>query len=500
MNPQFARQALSRRPLAAAALAFAAGASLVAAFRPIGLWPLALIAPAALTGLWLVARGARDAALTGFSFGMGLFGAGVSWVYVSLHQFGGMPAPVAALATLGFCALLSLYPAAVGYLQARLSGGDALRACVAIPALWTLSEWLRGWLLTGFPWLATGYALVPAPLAGFAPVGGVFAVTLVAWVIAGSICCMLLQPRRVRYWLLVAMPFALGFALDGVEWTQRSGPAVRFSLLQGAIPQEMKFDQAHYARILATYERLAQASRAQLIVMPETAIPRFLERIDPGYLSRLEALARRNGGDLLLGVPVHDGAREYYNSAVSFGASPRQRYDKVHLVPFGEFVPPGFGWVLSVLRIPLSDFSAGSDRQRPLAIAGQKVAVSVCYENAFGEEVLRQLPEASLLVNISNVAWFGDSLAPGQHLQIAQMRAIETRRTVLTATNTGRTAMIAPDGSETGIAPFAEGVLESAAYGYSGATPYVRAGNAAVILLALALLAAAALLRSGTKR
>ncbi|MBI3375768.1 MAG: apolipoprotein N-acyltransferase [Betaproteobacteria bacterium] len=473
---------------------------MVAAFRPVGSWPLALVAPAALTGLWLGARGARSAALIGFSFGMGLFGTGVSWVYVSLNQFGGMPAPVAALATLGFCVLLSLYPAAVGYLQARLFGGDALRACVAIPALWTLSEWLRGWLLTGFPWLATGYAMVPAPLAGFAPVGGVFAVTLVTWLIAGSACCALLQPRRVAGWVLLTAPLALGFALDRVEWTQRGGSAVRFSLLQGAIPQEMKFDEAHYARILATYERLAQASRAQLIVLPETAIPRFLERIDPDFLSRLETIARRNGGDLLLGVPVRDGARDYYNSAVSFGASPRQRYDKVHLVPFGEFVPPGFGWVLSVLRIPLSDFSAGSLRQRPLAIAGQKIAISVCYEDAFGEEVLRQLPEATLLVNVSNVAWFGDSLAPAQHLQIAQMRAIETRRTVLTATNTGRTAMISPDGSETSIAPFVEGVLESTANGYTGATPYIRVGNAAVILLALGLLAAAALLRKGAKR
>ena len=498
MNALLARLALRARPLVPAALAFAAGALMVAAFRPLGWWPLALLAPAALAGLWLGSRGAGNAALIGFAFGLGLFGTGVSWVYVSLNQFGGMPAPIAALAASGFCSLLSLYPAAVASLQARLFGGDALRACVAIPALWPLSEWLRGWLLTVFPWLATGYALVPTPLAGFAPLGGVFAVTLVAWLIAGSAWCALSQPRRVFGWALLAAPFALGFALDRIEWTQPSGAAVRFSLLQGAIPQEMKFDQAHYARILATYERLAQTSRAQLVVMPETAIPRFLERIEPGYLARLEAIARRNGGDLLLGVPVRDGSREYYNSALSLGVSPRQRYDKVHLVPFGEFVPPGFGWVLSVLRIPLSDFTAGSALQRPLAIAGQKVAVSVCYENAFGDEVLRQLPEATLLVNLSNVAWFGDSLAPAQHLQIAQMRAIETRRTMLTATNTGRTAMIS-DGSETGIAPFAEGVFRPP----RTATPAqrrVRAGNAAVVMLALSLLAVAALLRRGTKR
>ena len=458
---------------------------MVGAFRPLGAWPLALVAPAALIG---------------FAFGLGLFGAGASWVYVSLHQFGGMPAPVAALATLGFCAVLSLYPAAVGYLQARLARGDPRRACVAIPALWTISEWLRGWVLTGFPWLATGYALVPTPLCGFAPLGGVFAVTLVAWSVAG---CAWLGVARPRWWpggVLAGAAFFSGFALDRIEWTRPSGAPVAVALLQGAIPQQMKFDAAHYARILETYERLAAQSNARLIVTPETALPRFLDGVDPAYLARLESIAKRNGGDLLLGVPVRDAPHRYFNSAITLGTSPHQRYDKVHLVPFGEFVPPGFGWVLQVLRIPLSDFSSGSPAQRPLEIAGQKIAVSVCYENSFGEEVLRQLPEATLLVNISNVAWFGDSLAPAQHLQIAQMRAIETRRTMLTATNTGHTAVIAPDGTHAGLPPFAEGRLESSVTGRVGATPYVRVGNAAVIALALVMLVAAVLLRRGAKR
>lgn len=495
---------LRERRRIALALAFAAGAAMVAGFAPLGLWPLALLAPAALVHLWLAAPDARSAALTGFAFGLGLFGVGVSWVYVSLNQFGGMPAPIAALATLGFCAVLSLYPAAVGYLQARLFEDDARRVCIAIPALWTLSEWLRGWVLTGFPWLATGYALVPTPLAGFAPVGGVFAVTLAAWLVAGFLWLACRQPRRGLGWAPAAAAavatIALGAALDRIEWTRPSGEPLRIALLQGAIPQQMKFDEAHYARILATYERLAEDSRAQLIVMPETALPRFLDRIEPGYLARLEAVAVRNGGDLLLGVPLRDAPDRYFNSAISLGVSPRQRYDKVHLVPFGEFVPPGFGWVLQVLRIPLSDFASGSPRQRPLWIAGQKIAVSVCYENSFGEEVLRQLPEATMLVNLSNVAWFGDSLAPAQHLQIGQMRAIETRRTMLTATNTGHTAVIAPDGTHAGVPPFVERRLDSYVTGRSGATPYVRAGNAAVLALALLMLAAAALLRIGSKR
>lgn len=496
----FSRAWLRGRPRVALALAFAAGAAMVAGFAPLGLWPLAILAPAALVHLWLGAPHAARAALVGFAFGLGLFGVGVSWVYVSLNRFGGMPAPLAALATLGFCCVLALYPAAVGYLQARLIRGDARRACIAIPVLWTLSEWLRGWLLTGFPWLATGYAFAPSPLAGFAPLGGVYAVTLAAWIAAGLVWCALSTPRRALGWALAAAVFALGAVFDRIEWTRPSGAPLHFALLQGAIPQQMKFDEAHYARILATYERLAEESSAQLIVIPETALPRFLDRIEPGYLDRLEAIARRNGGDLLLGVPLRDAPERYFNSAISLGVSPRQRYDKVHLVPFGEFVPPGFGWVLSVLRIPLSDFTAGSPRQRPLQIAGQRIAVSVCYENSFGEEVLRQLPEATLLVNLSNVAWFGDSLAPAQHLQIGQMRAIETRRAMLTATNTGRTALIARDGEHIVAPPFVEGRLDFHASGYVGATPYVLAGNVPVVALALALLAAAALLRNGAKR
>src|SRR2546422_1729304 len=211
------------------------------------------------------------------------------------------------------------------------------------------------------------------------------------------------------------------------------------------------------------------------LILPETAVPRFYDGVEPGYLARLDAAAKRNGGDLLLGVPYREAQDRYYNSVVTLGTAPRQVYHKVHLVPFGEFVPPGFGWVLHVLQIPLSDFSRGSPVQMPLAVAGQRVAVNICYEDAFGDEIARSLPEATLLVNVSNVAWFGDSLAPSQHLQIARLRAIETGRMHLTATNSGVTAAIDRDGRVLARLPqFAAGRLEIAAQGYAGATPYVR--------------------------
>jgi apolipoprotein N-acyltransferase len=225
-------------------------------------------------------------------------------------------------------------------------------------------------------------------------------------------------------------------------------------------------------------------------VFPETALPNFFDRIDPAYIARLEAAATRNNGDLLVGVVYRTRGGDYYNSVITLGVSPRQAYHKLHLVPFGEFIPAGFGWLLEVMSIPFSDFRRGTPDQPPLAAAGQRVAVNVCYEDAFGDEIARRLPEATLLVNMSNVAWFGDSLAPAQHLQIARLRAIETARMHLAATNTGITAAIDRDGRVLERLPqFTRARLEIAAQGYSGATPYVRLRDWPIVLFSLAIFA-----------
>jgi apolipoprotein N-acyltransferase len=268
------------------------------------------------------------------------------------------------------------------------------------------------------------------------------------------------------------------------------------SLVQGNIPQELKFVDGRYESTLATYARLVEGSAGRLIVLPEIAIPRFLHEVAPDYIARLKRVAVARNGDLLVGAPVLETDRRYYNAVVSLGASPTQGYAKSHLVPFGEFVPPGFGWIVTVLTIPLSDFARGTDSQRPLQLAGQRVAPNICYEDAFGTEIIRQLPEATLLVNVSNVAWFGDSLAPAQHLRIARMRSVETGRTMLRATNTGVTAIVDPRGAVVARLPsFTEGVLEGRVQGYAGATPYVRLGDLPVVAGA-ALIAAAALVLS----
>ena len=427
---------------------------------------------------------------------MGLFTAGVSWVYVSLSVFGGMPMAIAGFATLAYCAFLSWPLALAGYVQHRLQASVPLRILGLFPAVWMLAEMLRGLGLTGFPWLVLGYSATDTPLAGFAPLAGVYGVSMAVAVCAGLVLLAVTRTRRVLPLAVLASLLAAGALLRGVEWTQRSGEPVTAALLQGNVSQDMKFDPNRYANTLETYERLAAGSKAKLIVLPETAIPRFLDRIDPAYLAGLDAIAKRNGGDILVGVPYRTGPANFFNSVISLGVSQPRLYNKVHLVPFGEFVLPGFGWIVNVLQIPMADFSKGEAVQRPFEIAGQKVAINVCYEDVFGEEIIGPLPEATLLVNVSNMAWFGDSLAPAQHLQMARMRSLETGRALLAATNTGMTAAIDRDGTMVGkLAQFAEGRLEVLVSGYAGATPFVRVGNWLALALAAVLIALFVLLR-----
>jgi apolipoprotein N-acyltransferase len=233
-------------------------------------------------------------------------------------------------------------------------------------------------------------------------------------------------------------------------------------------------------------------------VLPETALPLFESDLPAHYRDGLIAIGQQNGGDVLTGLPTGSLDGAYYNSVISLGSAPSQRYNKIHLVPFGEYIPlkAVWGWVIEVLHIPLSDFARGAVDQRPLAIGGQRVAADICYEDAFGEEIIRPLPEASVLVNVSNLAWFGDSLAPWQHAQMSQMRALETGRMMLRATNTGLTAIIDAKGRVLASLPlFTAGSLSGAVQGYAGSTPYVRWGNAPVLALwgglGLVLLAAA---------
>jgi apolipoprotein N-acyltransferase len=502
------RVSFSHRP-ASFVLSFALGAVSVAGFAPLAWFPLPILALAGLMLVWRAATTKKIAALHGYSFGLGLFLFGVSWVYVSLADFGGMPLSLAALATLLFCMILALYPAAVGYLQQRIGGTFVARVLLSIPALWTIAEWLRD-VVTGFPWLAFGYAQVASgPFLALAPMVGVFGVSLASAVAAGLLAILLEQvvvairtaQTHVQVWRAAIAAVALllscagGFALREVAWTTPAGAPFKVALLQGNIAQDLKFDDEWYDRTLANYRRLAFGDNARLIVWPETAIPRLLDQVDPDYLLGLKKQASERNADLLIGIPYRDAENNFYNSVFSFGASPTQFYSKSHLVPFGEFFPAGFHWVLGMLHIPLGDFTRGPTDPQPLAVAGQQVAVDICYEDAFGEEIIRQLPQATVLVNVSNVAWFGHSIAPEQHLQISQMRALETGRPMLRATNTGMTAVIDAQGRVDKVLPqYAEGALVATVQPYAGATPFVRWGNTPAVLLSMILLGLAILL------
>ncbi|MDX9706205.1 MAG: apolipoprotein N-acyltransferase [Azospira sp.] len=482
-------------PALAAALS---GAAAVLAFAPFGWFVVGWLAMAGLFTLLRRAPTTRRGALVGFAFGCGWFGAGTSWVYVSLSVFGGLPPAMAALSTALFCAALALFPALVGALFVRWRRPGFVAEAVFFTALWTLGEWLRGWLFTGFPWLSLGYSQAPpSPLAGLAPLFGVFGLSLAA-AFVGACLAEALRRGLAALSLRAALPLLPALALIGaawllgeVRWTVPEGPPVKVALLQGNVPQEMKWRPEKLTESLAIYDELMRAHPATLTVLPETAIPAFLGELPSAYLERLLAHAEAQGGDLLFGVPVGDGV-VYANAAVSIGVSPSQIYSKSHLVPFGEFVPPGFRWFLDMMHIPMSNFTPGPAGQPPLVIGGQKVAVNICYEDVFGEEIIAALPEATLLLNLSNTAWFGDSLAQPQHLQIAQLRALETGRPMLRATNTGMTAVVGADGRvQATLPPFTRAALVAEVSGHAGLTPYARWGNVAVLLLCVALLVCA---------
>ncbi|ADE10707.1 apolipoprotein N-acyltransferase [Sideroxydans lithotrophicus] len=470
--------------------AFLAGAVAVFGFAPFDIFPLPILALAVLFRLWSRTERPAQAAWLGFAFGMGLFCVGIHWIYVALHTYGYMHPVLAAIATALFAAVNAALPAFAGYVQCRFKASSNLRMLLLMPAIWTLAEWLRGLLFTGFPWLTMGYAQVPnSPLAGYAPLLGVYGVSLI--VAASAALLLFLWNQRWSKQGKIALAVVLvlwasGAALRTIEWTQATGAPLKVSLLQGNIAQDTKFSEDALVGTMETYRRLAQSSDARLTVMPETALPLLRSNVPESYQTLLSDHARQNGGDILIGVfEKEDG--NYYNSVYSLGSAESQHYRKDHLVPFGEFIPlrSVLGWFINdVLDIPMGDLASGGAHQAPLNVAGQKVAVDICYEDAFGEEIIRALPQATLLTNVTNDAWYGDSHAAMQHAQLSQMRALETGRMMLRATNTGVTAVIGADGRIQAMLPqHEEGVLTAQVQGYVGSTPYAVWGNGGMLAL-----------------
>ena len=478
----------------------AAGAACVFGFAPFYAWPVAIVGLAVLFAVWERSGSPRQAALSGFAFGLGYFLCGVSWVFVSLHYFGSMPAVLAAIATFLFCAYLALFPAATGWLAVRFGGSSRFARLALAAAAFAATEWLRGWLFTGFPWLAIGTSQVPSsPLAGFAPMVGTYGVSLVVAAIAAMAAALAgsVAWSRARFALLgaIAAAFLAGVALRLVEWTSPAGPAVSVALLQGNVPQSLKWREEVRTKTLTDYQRMIFEAKARVVVLPETSLPAFLDQIPPEYLQTLLDHARQEGKEILMGTVEREYRGQdydYYNSVVRLTGSTRASYRKRHLVPFGEFIPPGFKWVLAILKIPLSDFASGAAGQKPLEAGGAVFGVAICYEDMFGEEVIDALPAAQVLLNVSNDAWFGESFAADQHLQASQMRALETGRWMVRSTNTGATAAIDEKGRVVSrLPPFVAGTLVASVVPRAGSTPYSRWSDYPALALAAALAAVA---------
>lgn len=492
-------------PRQALVLALIAGAINVFSFAPFGWWWLQFLTLALLFRLTLQAPSARQALLTGWAFGSGWLVCCIYWLYISMHDYGGMPAPMAAFAVVLLAVALGIFIGlACGFaawFRRRFSAHDTILLLLVLPAAWTFAEWLRGWIFTGFPWTISGYAHTNAPLAGFAPLIGVYGIGCLVALLAG--CLALLPQKKIPLVLFVTI-LAAGFGLHQISWTVPNGQPISVRLLQGNVPQEMKFNAEHLNDTLMLYEDMIRAAPADLIATPETALPLLLHQLPQDYLPRLSDFATATNSHLAIGIPVSDGPQQYANSVIGISPAPASRaapalyrYDKHHLVPFGEFIPFGFQWFVDMMRIPLGSFTPGDATPVPFTVRDQRVLPNICYEDLFGEEIAGQLrtsraegsPTPTILLNVSNIAWFGDSIALPQHLQISQMRAIETGRPMLRATNTGATAVIAPDGQvRSELQPFTRGVLTASVQGYRGITPYVLAGNALVVLLALSML------------
>jgi apolipoprotein N-acyltransferase len=480
-------------------LALAAGLALAAAFAPLDLWVLSIACPAILFLLWQGAT-PREAAWRGALFTGGTFLAGTYWIYHSVHEIGHAPLPIAIALMLGLVVIMGAYSAALGWLAARFgAAAGPARWLLLLPSGWVFVEWLRGWLLSGFPWLSLGYAHLDTPLRGYAPVLGVYGVGLAATVTAGALVALLLGERRasIAAAVTVIAIWAAGAGLTRVEWTEPRAATLSVALVQGAVPQTLKWQPGQRERTERLYLDLTRPHfGADLVVWPEASIPALASDLGD-FLAAVRAEAAANGTALVMGLLRHEPATDaYYNAMVAWDpARPQveQWYAKHRLVPFGEFfpVPPAVRSWLKLMDLPYSDFEAGSDRQPALAVAGQALAATICYEDAYGTDQRRMVRQSTLLVNVSNDAWFGDSTAPHQHLDISRMRSIEAARPTLRATNDGITALIGHDGRVLDALPqFQPGVLEGRVTPRSGLTPYLRAGNLPVLALVLAGIAA----------
>ncbi|MGZ5045009.1 MAG: apolipoprotein N-acyltransferase [Methylobacter sp.] len=480
-----------------------AGILLTLSFSPFDYSYFALVALVFLFACWR-SISARRAALRGYLFGLGAFGSGVSWVYISVHDFGGAGVLGASLLTALFAAFWALFPALAGYLWVKTNPGNKQTVrIVLLPVIWILVEYLRGyWVLNGFPWLHIAYSQLETPLAGYIPVLGVYGTGFMVALTASVVLEIFerairterpaspkfLQDIRLDQLMLIMTLAALwgtGGLLRNVTWTHEIGHPLRVSLIQGNIAQDQKWRPENKVNTLLKYKRMTEEHwDSDVIIWPETAIPAYLGQVKDDFLAPLGDDAKRHNTDLIISVPVQEIApKKNFNAVITMGKE-EGMYRKTHLLPFGEYLPlqPLSGFVLNMINIRLGNFTPGAVNQPLLKAGGYPFITLICYEDVFGDLSIQGLSEAAFLVNVTNDGWFGNSIEPHQHLQMARMRAMETGRFLLRATNTGMTAVVSPKGEIVNQAPlFQETALTGTITPMSGMTPYAKWGDKPVI-------------------
>lgn len=462
-------------------LALVAGILFTLTFAPFD-YPTALLALGLLFACWQRTT-PRRALWRGYLFGLGEFGLGVSWVYVSIHDFGHAGVFSAGLMTVLFVGFWAIFPALAGYFCAKLS---ELNRVLLMPVIWLLIEYLRGvWVLDGFPWLLAGYSQLDTPLAGYIPVLGVYGTGFIV-ALSASLILAVLQNKNWQTAVVLLALWTGGSYLQTLQWTQPIGAPIRVALIQGNISQDKKWLPENKLNTLHLYKTLTEQHwDAKVIVWPETSIPAYLSEINDSFLMPLNQAAQQHHTYLIVSLPIrNETSGKKYNAVMTLG-SHIAYYRKRHLLPFGETMPwqPLSGFVLRQLGIKFGNFSPGGNNQPLLSAGGYPFITSICYEDAFGKLAIQGLENAAYLVNVTNDGWFGHSIEPHQHLQMARMRALETGRFLLRSTNTGLTAIIAPNGVLTQQLPLFEvGVLSGEISPMTGLTPYARLGDAPVLI------------------
>ena len=480
------------RPKLSQLIFFLIGCLTTLAFEPFG---LSLLVPLVLIPFLYVCltNSPKDSAKHAFWFGFGLFLSGTYWIYISVVIYGNAHISIALFLMLGLVLIMSTYFWLLGWLTSRLVHGEPWYLFAVAPATWVIIEWARGWLFTGFPWMALGYSQIDSSLAGWAPVLGVYGVS--AMIVLSSAALLVAIMTRGRQQIvaiaLVVLPSLTGAMLKVVDWTEPDGEPLTATIIQGGVSQDRKWLREEREPTLRHYrDQTIKAANSDIVLWPEVAVPAVDDQVE-GYIQALESIARIGGQTVLFGILERITERtteaKVANSIFAVNGVDRQVYRKRHLVPFGEYfpVPPEVRKWMAMANLPHKDLWAG-EAEQPLIRTQNGIALSaaICYEDAYAAEMLYAFPEAGLIINVSNDAWFGDSIAPHQHLQIARMRSLETGRYTLRAANTGISGFIGPKGKVHESGPqFTAVTMTREVQPMKGATPYVAAGNWPILII-----------------